>query len=601
MNRIYSYILSEYSAIISVVGTILGFVLTIAGNSKNKKHTRNLGIGLLVFFILFSFVIIMLHYNEYKKQETSTSPDPAYTSSPEGSNPGEPVPAPTLPASPEPTVPASPEPTVPASSETVADVPNESSTADAENTSTPEPQPTSTVRNSPEPLPSGSSAADADTTPAPGAGSSDVLEVAAIPDNSFTAAMIAASEESVPPAEIETVSGYIASDGQKDPYPFTPGISGIYRFFFSDVADGTDFRLSILSSGNELLKSDYNLDDGDGLTAALTGGKSYIIQVEQYRNTGSYTLNFGKQKQTVDISQLTAVSDSIQYTDQENIYSFAAQYTGLHRFEFSDVPDGTDLKLFILNSGLEQLKYDYDLDNGDGLSVSLTAGKTYYVKAVQYRNTGTYTLNIGVKKMIPDISSFTTIHDSIQYTDQENDYSFTAVRDGLHRFEFSDVPDGTDLKLFILNSGLEQLKYDYDLDNGDGLDVLLTAGQTCYIRAVQYRKTGSYTLNVGIKKECLDISGYTAVRDSSQYTDQENDYSFTAASDGIYRFEFSDVPEGTDYKLFIFNSGWEQMKYDYDLDNGDGLEVSLSGGQTCFVRVCQYRNYGNYQLNILSK
>ena len=44
---------------------------------------------------------------------------------------------------------------------------------------------------------------------------------------------------------------------------------------------------------------------------------------------------------------------------------------------------------------------------------------------------------------------------------------------------------------------------------------------------------------------------YTLISDSIQYTAQENDYSYVAENDGIYRFEFSNVPNGTDLRLRI--------------------------------------------------
>lgn len=117
---------------------------------------------------------------------------------------------------------------------------------------------------------------------------------------------------------------------------------------------------------------------------------------------------------------------TIYETGQSIDYEFVPKVSGTHRFEFSDVPDGTDLRLEIYNSGWERIKSDYDLDNGDGLTVSLSAGSLYYLRVQQYRGLGSYTLNIGPKKSTVDISSVTSISDSIQYTNQENDYAFFA-------------------------------------------------------------------------------------------------------------------------------------------------------------------------------
>ena len=423
-----------------------------------------------------------------------------------------------------------------------------------------------------------------------------ILKIDSIVSNTYNAVALEDAPFEIQPNEIIGFSGEVSSDGQSNDYEYISPLSGTYRFEFSNVPNGTDLRLKIYNSGWEEMKSDYDLDNGDGLTENLTAGEKYYIRVEQYREYGAYTLNVGQKKETVDITNFTAISDSIQYTDQKNDYLYVAGNEGTHRFEFSDVPNGTDLRLRIYNSGWEEMKSDYDLDNGEGLTVSFAAGESYYIRVEQYREIGPYTLNIGPKKEITDLTNYTLISDSIQYTAQENDYSYVAENDGIYRFEFSNVPNGTDLRLRIYNSGWEEMKSDYDLDNGEGLTVSFAAGETYYVRVEQYREYGAYTLNIGPKKEVVDITNNTAVSDSIQYTDQENDYIFKAKSEGTYILVFSNVLEGNSFRLGVYNSGWEELKSDYNLGNDDGVEVSLSAGESYFIRVTQYNGSGNYIL-----
>lgn len=423
-----------------------------------------------------------------------------------------------------------------------------------------------------------------------------ILKIDSIVSNTYNAVAIEDAPFEIQPNEIIAFPGEVSSDGQSNDYEYIPPLSGTYRFEFSNVPNGTDLRLRIYNSGWEEMKSDYDLDNGDGLTENLSAGEKYYIRVEQYREYGAYTLNVGQKKETVDITNFTAISDSIQYTDQKNDYLYVARNEGTHRFEFSNVPNGTDLRLRIYNSGWEEMKSDYDLDNGEGLTVSFAAGESYYIRVEQYREIGPYTLNIGPKKEITDLTNYTLISDSIQYTAQQNDYSYVAENDGIYRFEFSNVPNGTDLRLRIYNSGWEEMKSDYDLDNGDGLTEFLTAGETYYIRVEQYREYGAYTLNIGPKKEVVDITNNTAVSDSIQYTDQENDYIFKAKSEGTYILVFSNVLEGNSFRLGVYNSGWEELKSDYNLGNDGGVEVSLLEGESYFIRVTQYNGSGNYIL-----
>lgn len=419
-----------------------------------------------------------------------------------------------------------------------------------------------------------------------------------IEDNALNIEAIGDVEDSIESLTIDSFSGSVSDDGQKNDHSFTPTVSGTYRFEFTDIADGVDFRLWICNSNGDSIKSDYDMDSGDGITISLDAGSTYIIRVGQYRSYGSYTLIIGEQKLTIDISNLTKISDSVQYVDQENNYLFSPSVSGTYRFEFANVPDGTDLRLYIFNSGWETIKSDYDMDSGDGLTVSLEAGKSYYIRTKQYRNVGSYSLTIGKQKDIVDVTSYTMLSDSIQYTDQRNSYKFMASVTGTYRFEFTNVPEGTDLRLYVYNSGWETIKSDYDMDSGDGLTVSLNEGQEVYITVAQYRSTGLYSLILGGAKTTVDIVEADQVSDSVQYTEQRNVYLFEAKSDGKHTFTFSDVPDGVDYRMQIYNSGWESIKSDYDMDSGDELSVELTQGQRIYVCVSQYRGTGVYSIVI---
>ena len=426
----------------------------------------------------------------------------------------------------------------------------------------------------------------------------DTLSISQIPDNNTRIDAIPDAFDAVPALSPGYFTGAVSFDGQKNDHSFTPAISGTYRFEFQNIADGVDFRLWVCRSNGDSIKSDYDMDDGDGLTVSLQAGTTYIIRVGQYRNYGAYSLLVGEQKPTFDISPLTMVTDSVQYTDQENNYRFTAALNGTYRFEFKNVPDGTDFRLYVYNSGWETIKSDYDMDNGDGLTVSLQAGKSYYIRVKQYRSLGGYSLLIGKQKPIADVSQNTLVSDSIQFTDQRNSYALTAALNGTYRFEFANVPEGTDLRLYVYNSGWETIKSDYDMDSGDGLTVSLNAGQAIYLTVVQYRKTGSYDLLLGKPKPVADITRVKQVMDSVQVTDQRNSYAYEAQTAGKHMFSFSDVADGVDYRMQIYNSGWESLKSDYDMDSGDGLTVELAQGQKIYIVVGQYRNFGTYTLNV---
>ena len=89
--------------------------------------------------------------------------------------------------------------------------------------------------------------------------------------------------------------------------------------------------------------------NGEGLTIKdMQAGETYQIQVRQYSGYDMYNLNLGLQKETVDISEYSSVSDSIQYTDQRNVYTYTPSLTGKYRFEIQDLTDGSNNEVNIL-------------------------------------------------------------------------------------------------------------------------------------------------------------------------------------------------------------------------------------------------------------
>ena len=427
--------------------------------------------------------------------------------------------------------------------------------------------------------------------------SAEIWQVEKIVNVKETIEDIPGSTMEVSGINVDKLSGNIYTEKQVDEYEFVPAVSGVHRFEFSDVPEGTDLRLRILNAGRESMDYCSDADNGDGLTKNMEAGHMYYLCVEQYENVGVYTLNIGRKKELVDISGLTTVTDSIQYTDQENDYVFVPDMNGRYRFEFSNVPDGTDLRLGLYNSGWERLETNSDMDTGDGRTWNLEKGCTYYIRVSQYENVGSYTLNIGRKKELVDISSLTAVTDKIQYTDQENDYMYTPQLQGAHRFEFSDVPDGTDLRLSLYNAGWERLETNSDMDSGDGKTWYLETGRTYYIRVSQYENVGQYTLNIGRKKEVVDITYINKLSDSMQYTEQQNDYLFIPNTDKNYTFSVKNMPEEMEVRISFYNSGWERMTYS-TIENGESWSADLEKGKTYYIQVSQYQALGDYILEV---
>ena len=298
--------------------------------------------------------------------------------------------------------------------------------------------------------------------------------------------------------DIQQISDKITEEKESKKYEFTTGEAGTYRLEFSDVPQNIWFKLYLYNASMEQLSYESG-DNGDGITADLEAGTKYYFVVEQGYNTGSYTLNIGPQKPTIDISTYTSVDDSIQFTNQRNIYFFTSTEAGTYRFELSDVPQNIWFKLYLYNASMEQLSYESG-DNGDGITADLDANTEYYFVVEQGYNTGSYTLNIGSQRPAIDISTYKSVDDSTQFTNQRNIYSFTSSVAGSYRFELSNISQDAWFKFYLYNSSMEQLEYGSG-DNGDGITADLDANKKYYFVVEQGGNIGSYTLNYGLSNE----------------------------------------------------------------------------------------------------
>ena len=114
----------------------------------------------------------------------------------------------------------------------------------------------------------------------------------------------------------------------------------------------------------------------------------------------------------------------------------------------------------------------------------------------------------------------------------------------------------------------------------------------------QYSNVGSYKLNIGFQKATTDISNYTQLDDSTQFTDQRNQYVFNSTEAGTYRFEFSDIPNDISFKMYLYNKDMEELansgNYGGGVGNEGGITYDLEANTQYYVVVEQYSGVGAY-------
>ena len=287
---------------------------------------------------------------------------------------------------------------------------------------------------------------------------------------------------------------------------------------------------------------------------------------------------------------------SIKDEEQVDSYDFVPDIDGIYRFEFSNIPNSVSHNLYLYNADGEELYRKTSCGNENGITAQLNGGQKYVAAVGQSWNTGSYTLNIGHQKPEQVISEYSQIADAIQFTDQENDYVFVPERDGIYRFEFSEIPNNVFHSIYVYNANREELDRRTTITNGNGITISLEAGQKYYIVVRQSVGVGSYKLLIGKQKPAVDISDYTIISDAIQYTDQKNIYDFIPKNDGLYRFEFANMPNGILNSLFVYNSGYEEIACHTCIFSGGGISINLNANETYHIAVKQESGVGSYNL-----
>ena len=299
---------------------------------------------------------------------------------------------------------------------------------------------------------------------------------------------------SISDATINRIDGNISSNGQKDVYSFTAPRDGCYRFEMSELR-GATVRLMAWDSFEQPIADSSNRGNGQGITLDLVGGQTYQIQVGQYSGLSPYRLIIGHQKETIDISRLTGLNDSIQYTDQRNVYLFTAPRNGSYRFEMAELRSAT-----VRLMAWDRLDYPPIADssnrgNGQGITLDLVGGQTYQIQVRQYSGViSPYHLIIGHQKETIVIDRPDRVNDRIQYTAQRNTYTFIPPSDGRYRFEMSELRGAT-----VRLMAWDRLDYPPIADssnrsNGQGITLDLVGGQSYQIQVGQYSGLSAYSL-----------------------------------------------------------------------------------------------------------
>ena len=299
-----------------------------------------------------------------------------------------------------------------------------------------------------------------------------------------------------------------------------------------------------------------------------------------------------------EAAEFIVYSGSLTEDNAENVYDLAVSREGIYRFDFSNIKSPGRVRFTIYDS-LEQKVFDGHYSNDEGATeADLKAGENYKLSVAYDNGECDYTLTIGLPKEEMDVSAYTSVKDSIEFTGQRNVYYYTSPSDGQIRLQFDDMQGSAKIHL-IVRDDLNQNIADTYCGNGNGIVVNnFAAGATYEILVQQNVDFSSYTMGVYANKSEVDISDYTIVNDSLEFEDQCNVYKFTVPTDGRYRFELTNVKAGFRPHIKVFDAN-NQSITDAFCGNNEGLTIDdLAAGDVYEIWVIQDTDVGGYTFNV---
>lgn len=355
----------------------------------------------------------------------------------------------------------------------------------------------------------------------------------------------------------------------------------------------------------EMLKNDTYIssktDSSWTDTSNPTPNVGQVINVDKIEPSTLEIDPLTRKNTAVDSANIVYYYGNMAEDEQEDLYSFVATYDGEYRIDLTGMQSDTIVRLYLYDELGEVLSSDTYCVNEEGITgMGLEAGKQYFIKIKQHDGYTAYTLSIGMQKPPMNLTGFTEITDSIEFIDQRNIYYFSVPVSGRYRFELTDVYSGTVFDLRVFDSLGEMMDSDTYCINEEGITVRdLKAGEIYEIQVRQNKGFSTYKLDIGYQKDTVDISEYTIVKDSVEYEEQCNVYTFTAPIDGVYRFELSGMNGDTDMKLYMVNQLEEIVESDTYCMNGEGITVvDLKAGEIYEVQVHQNNGCSSYTLSI---
>lgn len=300
-------------------------------------------------------------------------------------------------------------------------------------------------------------------------------------------------------ALIQRFEGEMTGKGQTDVYHLVVPEDGRIRLEMSELYDYAKVDLRVYNQLRECVAEKGYAGNGDGITLKnMKAGEEYDIHVTQREKLSKYILSVGMPKAALDISEITRLDDSMEYTDQRNTYTLTVRRDGRVRLEACEMMAGTVISVRVRDRLNQDVQSDDYCLNGEGVTLTgLKAGETYTVHVDQREGLGGYTLLIGQQKETVTCETGTVIADSVEYTDQRNVYMVTVREDGNLTATLQEMTADNVVVIRIYNRLMEEVCKDGYAVNGDSCVLQgVKAGEEYQVQVLHHTGFCGYQLQI---------------------------------------------------------------------------------------------------------
>lgn len=423
------------------------------------------------------------------------------------------------------------------------------------------------------------------------------LDIPGVAENSLAVDPVAQVPAYSVPVDFLIYNGNISGSGTVQSCSFEAPETGVYFCGF-EMMSGLSVEVEVLDSMGKRVIYDSHVDGGAGVTCDLVKGETYKVIVSYDSGTGDYTLSVGQQKTPVDITGATSIADAIEFNNQENYYFYTPAENGTYHFYIDDINSGCVVSVYVFDSMGYNVIYDSHVSRGFGVTAELNAGETYKLAVVEYEGMGGYTLRVGPQKPTADISGYTLVADSIEFTNQLNRYSLYAPVSGVYRIELSRINSGNSIGIEVCDDQGYRVISDSYMTGGNGINAELEAGKTYTVYVVEDDGFVPYTLSVGTPREAVDISGYGLVNDSMWFKGQENYYLYTPVGAGEHSITLVNSVNGVELDVIVCDSDGYTLESEYGMSAGEDISFDADAGSTYIIAVVQDEELGAYSLEL---